>query len=1475
MTIRGKGFIFLLLYSFVLAETPQRIKVPVGLAEHVESFERSFKGKRYRKAIEELEAISLRYKGEVLPYLEGTCLDIPVSLFVLHSLQRLPDEVVEDYRRIIDPKATEVLEQYYKDYNRDHLEQIMRHFSLSSDAGEAIRLEAELDFEIGFTLSAGFSWYWLNKICPKHKDRNRVACFEAFVGVINGRDIYDEVYQTGVNRSERDESEDQLLGKLQSIQEELNSTSRKLVATVPERKRAKLITTNSPNVFKSSNKSVKNQFLRSPERQKKNPKEGDTSVLINPDYVTAIRQGTSLVAYDAQGKRLWDSIESAEGTENEELLQALQVISHPVSAEDSFVVSAVRISGEIQSLLISFAKKTGLIQWQKIIALSTDDRHLGLGRIPDAPVYKQGVLFVNTNSGVVAAIKNSTSDFLWISQYPEFKPGVLSRSIRFKETWNNEKMFFSHGYLVFAPQDATFLYIIDAITGLITAKIRRGSFNRINLLQNEALLVSGETTLSCLNLLTGKTKWIRENRNRTRAWEAKLRQNTLYKKEGGDYCLNDGELLGRRNHTSELSEKSRHHNVGHIDPDSSKSVYRFLPVEQLNEYDVSDQLGVSNSLALQVNRDRAESLQIEINIPEVFEINDVVMAVGDDLVKELLSASYHGFSQHYVESSIVGKDRVSQEIRDILIALKDPFRSKYLNHLKAEMIEAVIPEQVFAVLSNGGCGNEEIFSVAINWYEKKQWNNDIEKQKFEERFSWYITRDEVLLRHGDDELTRIERKESYLKLVVNQPDAFKGWYQKHALSTAKAEILNIGEQLIALGVRTVLSGIGSVAFMDYLRYGEILLFDKHTGQERCAISLDSGITARGDIVFSGDKMIVMERFGVTAYSLPVGGKTWFFQGNSKQEGGNEIQKDEFDGISVALANTVVVTKGGNVFCLSNSAGKVLWNFEFNSKSMHLIGVKEGKAIFLNKASLNFYALNLSDGSMGLRSHNTSSERTVFGGALIFNDSIVTYSHIQGVLGASDNSRGNVTCHSLKTGQETWRISTEDRIGALKFLPENQVMILPPTWAKTGIIDVYDGKSGKKSWSYENLNARCQGFYTGGEKVFVVGNKEIGSVLTCIDIKSGKQEWVRSLVNGGASYTLFERGELLCAYTQSTPHLFLFNMKTGFEYGNIPFKGRSHLEVRESDRGLLVCTEREIFELLIDGFEGRGLDYVNHLNELSEQRSLYGNNSHGGYSRGVYQAFDKARMHGSFEINKALLNINRSLQYRNAFSEKREIHISKLSKHIEVDGEMKDFWPVNARFPMKSLRNISLVERGGEENIQWRGENDLSGDLYMGWDSKHLYISVDVTDDIAHSFSSDSAMWKGDGLMIAIDPELDGGFGYNGRDYVFTQALMAKKPDKAEEEDGDQAEPEGQYAVRRRMDGSGTVYESAIPWKSLDRVVPSPGSRFGFNVFITDDDSGQGASKGLVLSPGISLDRRRSLFSRGYTPELFVEVVLDD
>ena len=103
----------------------------------------------------------------------------------------------------------------------------------------------------------------------------------------------------------------------------------------------------------------------------------------------------------------------------------------------------------------------------------------------------------------------------------------------------------------------------------------------------------------------------------------------------------------------------------------------------------------------------------------------------------------------------------------------------------------------------------------------------------------------------------------------------------------------------------------------------------------------------------------------------------------------------------------------------------------------------------------------------------------------------------------------------------------------------------------------------------------------------------------------------------------------------------------------------------------------------------------------------------------------------------------------------------------------------------------------------------------------------------------------------------------------------KKPGEEEEE-----EPAGKYFVKRKDDGSGAVYEVAIPWTTfaekgadIDPAAgPKEGFSFGFNVVLTDDDDGRGAAKALSLTPSIALHREKSKLWQGFVPGRFAKII---
>ena len=219
----------------------------------------------------------------------------------------------------------------------------------------------------------------------------------------------------------------------------------------------------------------------------------------------------------------------------------------------------------------------------------------------------------------------------------------------------------------------------------------------------------------------------------------------------------------------------------------------------------------------------------------------------------------------------------------------------------------------------------------------------------------------------------------------------------------------------------------------------------------------------------------------------------------------------------------------------------------------------------------------------------------------------------------------------------------------------------------------------------------------------------------------------------------------------------------------------------------------------------------------------------------------------------------------------------VARHFDtppnIDGVIDEPWRPDQAAVLDGPAHIEEIQGRTAADSRWRSPSDLSAILYTGWDEKSFYFAIDVNDDIHRTYTSERDTWVGDGLIISIDCDNDGGYGYSftGRDILLTLALTRKDERKDDQDERDT--PKGRYRVRRKDDNSGTVYEIAIPWSYMKLPTPKPGFRFGFNVTITDDD-GDRTTKALSWTPGMVLDRERSMMIRGFTPALFGDVRLD-
>jgi len=206
---------------------------------------------------------------------------------------------------------------------------------------------------------------------------------------------------------------------------------------------------------------------------------------------------------------------------------------------------------------------------------------------------------------------------------------------------------------------------------------------------------------------------------------------------------------------------------------------------------------------------------------------------------------------------------------------------------------------------------------------------------------------------------------------------------------------------------------------------------------------------------------------------------------------------------------------------------------------------------------------------------------------------------------------------------------------------------------------------------------------------------------------------------------------------------------------------------------------------------------------------------------------------------------------------------------QMDGRLREDWRADRAARLDRARHIERLQSRAPADRIWSGPNDLSATLYVAWDAEHLYVTVDVRDDIHTVHDFDAEKWTGDCLLVAIDPEHDGGYRPQGLDTVFWLGLAAKQrapglPDAIG----------GEHSVKVKEDESGTIYEIALPWRDLWVSRPQPGTRLGLNVMVIDDD-GRGTRKGVSWAPGLTQNRRRELMVDGLAPSLFGTVILKE
>lgn len=194
----------------------------------------------------------------------------------------------------------------------------------------------------------------------------------------------------------------------------------------------------------------------------------------------------------------------------------------------------------------------------------------------------------------------------------------------------------------------------------------------------------------------------------------------------------------------------------------------------------------------------------------------------------------------------------------------------------------------------------------------------------------------------------------------------------------------------------------------------------------------------------------------------------------------------------------------------------------------------------------------------------------------------------------------------------------------------------------------------------------------------------------------------------------------------------------------------------------------------------------------------------------------------------------------------------------IDGDISEWYQSSGSFKVKG-ENITYNKAG------WKGENDLSGTLWLGWDKNHLYLAAEVIDDMFFQDKSGKDIWLGDHLEFDFDPKYKPGV----KDiFAKEQFVMGFSPGNLQDT-GDPLfdmppecyiwrpiglePPQIDVAVLRTEDGY--TLEASIPWK-LFGIKPKQGMIFGVDFRISDSDGPNSQDAMTSLFPKKWIGRRR-------------------
>ncbi|MFH1421602.1 MAG: PQQ-binding-like beta-propeller repeat protein, partial [Planctomycetota bacterium] len=577
-----------------------------------------------------------------------------------------------------------------------------------------------------------------------------------------------------------------------------------------------------------------------------------------------------------------------------------------------------------------------------------------------------------------------------------------------------------------------------------------------------------------------------------------------------------------------------------------------------------------------------------------------------------------------------------------------------------------------------------------------------------------------------------------------------------------------------------------------------------------------------------------------------------------------------------------------ILALNADTGEKIWETSFNNEALSVFTA--GSFIVCVCASPNIvYVINPDNGEI---LHNIEIEGQNISSAFSLPVSgKIILRNLQELI-----------CFELASGKVLWRKPAQI------FLPvfittdtEEQILFTSSISSKNPEIYCLSTKNGHHLWNKKYQEETLKNVYITNSSIFVITQKRFSSVsMESLDIVNGTTRWTTKETVSGTPLFFDIKGHLCFIVNEIGPagkftSIRFIDKKYGQLIQKISRDGFYTKLVTEQSGNIVVSADSLLlgFRHVNPGvLKMKITALVRTIEKNPNNAQAYTDLSSSFYSLGRFHeaaaVIEKAVL--LEDVSKDVGSYIRIFEQLNycafAASEQKQIEVIAHNFKIppKIDGEIIDEWNRISLCKLNKPAYIFPIHSSDNTFSPWISKEDLSADLYLGYDNKNFYFILDVKDSILRpGEKNEREQWIGDTLLVTFDCLGDGTYSPMQDDYMISLGLSIPKPNMTDEErqEEEKSKPAGEYFVKRKVDESGVYYEGAVPWTLFrekgcsieEDKCPKAGFTFGINFILTDDDSGGGSRKTLNLTPGVILTRGKNPWIVCY-PKLFAKVILE-